>query len=581
MISNYHFSFFINTYILNKWVIIMNKLKSRINILSFEFIFKIITILIGYPIIKGIIHFIKNTFNIDYISLYNIKHLTHNVLFDIIILLIMLFVSLYFIFDVSCILLMLNNKKHYIKESLFKVLNIFKLKNILYLIYPSTFISFIILGINILSYKYITPINSLINMMIYNNTSYICIVFILIIHLLLLITGLNAFHEYILNDKSFIEYNKNINIVNNIFKVIIIIIRKTIPYIIIYYLMNILTDTFFNIRSTNNSILEGIIISTLLISLLLYYIYSFISDLSYLNKGNKVKYDNNINYLLIIINIIIIMVINVLFVHYMDKYNEGATNNRFIYDYDVTITAHRGASEYAPENSMAAFKKANKLDVPYIELDVHLSKDGYLYIMHDNNLNRVLGINKPSDKIKYVDIKDSYLISRFPEYQEEKVPLLEDVLKWAKDKDFILNIELKPMDNTLLLTDKVVEMVHNYKMSKKVIIASFDVPSILRVKELDDKLKIVYLGNTYQYNELFDYYSINYSGLTTAVVDKIHKNDKKVFAWTINDPKLVKSLLYMNVDNIITNDPIMVKEVIDKYKDRNKITVLFDFILNI
>ena len=559
----------------------MNKLKTKINILSFEFIFKIITILIGYPIIKGVIHFIKNTFNIDYISLYNIKHLTHNLLFDIIILLIMLFVSLYFIFDVSCILLMLNNKKHYIKESFIKVLNIFKLKNILYLIYPSTFISFIILGINILSYKYITPINSLINMMIYNNTSYICIVFILIIHLILLITGLNAFHEYILNDKSFIEYNKNINIINNIFKVIIIIIRKIIPYIIIYYLMNILTDTFFNIRSTNNSILEGIIISTLLISLLLYYIYSFISDLSYLNKGNKVKYDNSINYVLIIINIIIIMVINVLFVHYMDKYNEGATNNRIIYDYDVTITAHRGASEYAPENSMAAFKKANKLDVPYIELDVHLSKDGYLYIMHDNNLNRVLGINKPSDKIKYVDIKDSYLISRFPEYQEEKVPLLEDVLKWAKDKDFILNIELKPMDDTLLLTDKVVEMVHNYKMNKKVIIASFDVPSILRVKELDDKLKIVYLGNTYQYNELFDYYSINYSGLTTAVVNKIHAINKKVFAWTINDPKLVKSLLYMNVDNIITNDPIMVKEVIDKYKDRNKVTVLFDFILNI
>ena len=186
-----------------------------------------------------------------------------------------------------------------------------------------------------------------------------------------------------------------------------------------------------------------------------------------------------------------------------------------------------------------------------------------------------------SDKIKYVDIKDLNVISRFEEYPEEKVPLLEDVLKWAKDKDFILNIELKPMDDTLLLTDKVVEMVHQYKMDKKVIIASFDVPSILRVKELDDKLKIVYLGNTYQYNELFDYYSINYSGLTTAVVDKIHKNDKKVFAWTINDPKLVKSLLYMNVDNIITNDPIMVKEVIDKYKDRNKVTVLFDFILNI
>jgi glycerophosphoryl diester phosphodiesterase len=65
------------------------------------------------------------------------------------------------------------------------------------------------------------------------------------------------------------------------------------------------------------------------------------------------------------------------------------------------------------------------------------------------------------------------------------------------------------------------------------------------------------------------------------MVERIHNNHKKIYAWTINDPDIVKTMLNVGVDSIITNDPIMVKNVIADYKDKNKVNVLFNFILSI
>ena len=93
----------------------------------------------------------------------------------------------------------------------------------------------------------------------------------------------------------------------------------------------------------------------------------------------------------------------------MNLVNNETIKYDFIFDYNIDITAHRGASHYAPENSMAAFRKAYEFNVPYIELDVHETKDGVLYVMHDGSLLRTTGLDQKDNKTLWSEIEPLYL----------------------------------------------------------------------------------------------------------------------------------------------------------------------------
>jgi len=559
----------------------MNKFKTYINVFSFQFLFMVISFIVGIPLFNLFKLFIKKIYNIDYISLYTIKSLLHNIPFILILIVLIILLAFYLLFNMSCIICLLNNKKHFIKLSFKKAKDIFKPKYTLYIIYPIIYIIFMLLGIWIISYMYIDIFNILINVIFNKILLLIVSIVSLIIMFILLITGIKGLNEYVLHDESFKEYNKCINIFINIRRVLTMLFKKAIVFVVVYNSIIFLSYQFFAIKGFNNSIDEGIIISSIIVLLFIYVVFEIVSDFIILNMEYYDKKRVNFNFILFILNIIIIGLFGNHIINYMYKYNNGETKNSFIYDYNVTITAHRGASSYAPENTMAAFNKANDLNVPYVELDVHESKDGVLFVLHDNTLQRILGIPKYTYKVNYPEFKDLNVISRFDEYQEEKVPLFEDVLNWYKDKNFTLNIELKQTPFTTELPNKVVDLLHKYKLVDRVIVASFDVDAVLKVKELDNSIKIVYLGNEYTGDDRFDYYSINYAGITNEVVDDVHSKNKEIFAWTINDEKLLQSMLNYRVDNIITNDPIMAKEVINNYKDRSQINALFDFMLNI
>src|ERR1700704_3987340 len=110
----------------------------------------------------------------------------------------------------------------------------------------------------------------------------------------------------------------------------------------------------------------------------------------------------------------------------------------------VSVVAHRGASAYAPENTMAAFERASQLGADAIELDVHLTADDRLVVHHDDTLDRTTTgsgyvRDQTWDEIACLSAGAWYADS----FASERVPLFEDVLAWAKEKGMPLSVELK------------------------------------------------------------------------------------------------------------------------------------------
>lgn len=228
------------------------------------------------------------------------------------------------------------------------------------------------------------------------------------------------------------------------------------------------------------------------------------------------------------------------------------------------ILAHRGASGYAPENTLYAFKKAISMNSDGIELDVHLTKDEKIVVIHDEKLNRTTngsGLIKDFSlsELKKLDAGSWYN----PKYKNEKIPTLEEVFNLVKDKNIIINIELK---NGIIeytgLEEKVLELIHKYKIEENIIISSFNHYSLLKVKSLNSKIKtgILYVAsliNPWIYAKNISAYSLNpyFYSVDKNLVINCKKNNINVIPYTVNDEEYIYKLIKSNIYSIITNYP--------------------------
>lgn len=148
------------------------------------------------------------------------------------------------------------------------------------------------------------------------------------------------------------------------------------------------------------------------------------------------------------------------------------------------IFGHRGVSSLCPENTMAAFGKAIEVGADGIELDVHLSRDGRLVVCHDETVDRTTDGKGAIAALDYDEIRRLDAGSWFaPEYREQRIPLLDDVLHLVRDRAMIVNIELKT--NIVAyegVEAKVAELVGRFDLDSRVIISSFNHYSVLRLK---------------------------------------------------------------------------------------------------
>lgn len=230
------------------------------------------------------------------------------------------------------------------------------------------------------------------------------------------------------------------------------------------------------------------------------------------------------------------------------------------------VTAHRGYSDAAPENTLEAFQAAIDAGADYIELDVQETSDGVLVAMHDSSLKRTTGLKKHIGNATYAQVRELDAGSWFSEeYSDSYIPTLDEVLQLAKGK-VQLNIEIKPDKNNWHLEESVVELIHEYELSEDCIVTSFDYGALKKIKALDENIRTAYVisvgyGEFYDM-EFVDGFSVNSSIITEYMVNAIHNRGKEIYAWTTNSQQRIQRMVDCGVDNVITDDPILARRVI-------------------
>lgn len=226
--------------------------------------------------------------------------------------------------------------------------------------------------------------------------------------------------------------------------------------------------------------------------------------------------------------------------------------------------AHRGASGYSPENTMAAFVKALQLGANGIETDVQMTKDGQLVLIHDESVRRTTGAEGwvkdfTLDELKKLDAGSWY----DEKFRGEAIPTLEELLVLAKQHDLYLNIELK---NGFVqypkLELRVAELVRHHDLVEQVLISSFNHYSLVHMKQLAPEIEtaILYMEGLY---EPWEYaLRIGASALHPyhyAVrkewVEQAKERGIRTHPFTVNEEQEMRALLAAGVGGIITDYP--------------------------
>lgn len=236
---------------------------------------------------------------------------------------------------------------------------------------------------------------------------------------------------------------------------------------------------------------------------------------------------------------------------------------------NILIVAHRGASGYAPENTMAAFEKAFQMKADYLELDIQMTKDGKLVVIHDPTVDRTTNGTGEVHQYTYEELCNLDAGGWFhKKFSGQSIPTLEVVIATYNRKMGLL-IEIKnPMMYPTLIF-KLEKVLKKYQVDRplnnEIIIQSFDfewleafhkrlphIPLGLLVKYRVHGISNVQLRD---WSSIVKYINPNKALVTKKLVKRIHSYHMKVMPYTVRDKKSIKNLIDANVDGIITDFP--------------------------
>lgn len=238
------------------------------------------------------------------------------------------------------------------------------------------------------------------------------------------------------------------------------------------------------------------------------------------------------------------------------------------------IFAHRGYSGKYPENTMIAFKKALECGVDGIELDVQLTKDGEVVIIHDETIDRTTTGKGFVVDYTYEELERFDASFKFKDLGFNKIPTLREYFQLVKDYDIVTNVELKTGINEYLgIEEKVWELIKEYNLEEKVIISSFNHFSVMRMKKIAPQLKYGFLSEDwiidagkYTHSHGVQCYHPRFNNLVPDVIKELKKYNLEINTWTVNLEEDMKYLYSNNIDVIITNYPELAQEIKKEYQ---------------
>lgn len=246
--------------------------------------------------------------------------------------------------------------------------------------------------------------------------------------------------------------------------------------------------------------------------------------------------------------------------------------------YHTKIYGHRGASQYAPENSMEAFRLAHEMGADGIEFDVQMTKDGQLVVVHDEEISRVSNGNGYVKDFTLAELKKLDFSRTHSEFSDIRVPLLKEVLeefRYKKSKsgnEFLFNIELK---NNIFsydgMEDKVLKIVREQNVFEKTLFSSFSHVSMLRLREIEPEVRVAFLycDGIVDIGDYAERYKVNtvhpawYHLNRKETLDGLMNKGIEINVWTLNSGKEIRRFCDMGVNGIITNKPDLGSEIRD------------------
>lgn len=232
---------------------------------------------------------------------------------------------------------------------------------------------------------------------------------------------------------------------------------------------------------------------------------------------------------------------------------------------NILVIGHTGASSIAPENTLKSFQKAIELKADFIEFDLRLSKDGEIVIIHDENTLDTTGHNGLVNEMTLRELKQL-------DNGGEKIPTLTELIKIAKGK-----IKLQPEIKVPGVTQDLVNILRKNVLIESSIVSCFEIVELLKIKEIEPTLRIGYLIPRVLTNIRIikryvlraiknEFYAIhpNYQVVDREFVELAHDNSLKVNVWTVNEESIMRKLIDLGVDGIMTDDITLLNKLLGR-----------------
>jgi glycerophosphoryl diester phosphodiesterase len=237
--------------------------------------------------------------------------------------------------------------------------------------------------------------------------------------------------------------------------------------------------------------------------------------------------------------------------------------DRYLGGHVMRIYAHRGCSGTYPENTLAAYRAAAKLPIDGVEIDVHLSKDEKMVVIHDEKINRTTNGKGYVKDMTLAELQTYDCGSWFSEeWSGERIPTLEEVLEVFQDTHHRLNIDIKSdIFPYVGLVDKVINLVRKRGLLDRVIISSFNHEDVQKVCLETDAASALLTSQIYV--DIYDYarvigtkqLHISLPSAFRKMTTEALRKGSIVYVWTVNSLEYAQELQKIGVHGIFTNYP--------------------------
>lgn len=251
-----------------------------------------------------------------------------------------------------------------------------------------------------------------------------------------------------------------------------------------------------------------------------------------------------------------------------------------VFGQNILVTAHRGASGYAPENTLSSVKKALEIGVDRIEVDVQQTSDGVVVCLHDKTLDRTTGTKGKVGKKSWDEVKQVKAYGKFEsEFPNEPIPTLEQIFEVMDGKTQFV-IEIKAGNKTYPgIEDNVVKLIKKYKAEKWALVHSFNDKVLKYLHKNYPEIRLQKLFVSYSAGVMLDFklhsvklskydfvegFGIAKSAAKEKLVKKIHELGKVVHVWTVNSEEDIQAMIDIGVDGIIGNYPDRTKKLLGR-----------------